>query len=65
MRKPAWGSKAFFRSDQGVTTIEYALIAGLIAVVIIVAVASMGDQVKGLYTYVAGKVTVAVGTGGS
>ncbi|MGH6984909.1 MAG: Flp family type IVb pilin [Stellaceae bacterium] len=38
---------------RGATAIEYALIAGLIAVVIAVAVGSLGTQVKGLFNSVA------------
>lgn len=41
----------FFKSENGATTIEYALIAGLIAVVCIVAVGGVGTQVSEvLYT---------------
>jgi len=35
--------------EAGATAIEYALLAGLIAVVIIGAVASMGEALNGLY----------------
>jgi pilus assembly protein Flp/PilA len=35
--------------DGGATAIEYALLAGLIATVIIVAVASLGRSVQGMY----------------
>lgn len=63
MRQSIWrGGKRFFRSEQGVTAMEYALLAALIAVVIIVSVAGTGDSVKAFYTYVADKVTVAVGS---
>lgn len=41
------------RDTRGATAIEYALIAGLIAVVIAVAVGSVGTQVKGLFNSVA------------
>jgi pilus assembly protein Flp/PilA len=35
--------------DGGATAIEYALLAGLIATVIIVTVASLGRSVQGMY----------------
>jgi pilus assembly protein Flp/PilA len=40
-------------SDSGVTAIEYALIASLIAMVIIVAVTSIGTSLNNTYTSVA------------
>lgn len=43
-------------SEQGVTAIEYGLIASLIAIAIIVAVTLVGTNLSGLFTYVAGKV---------
>jgi pilus assembly protein Flp/PilA len=43
-----------FAADQsGVTAIEYGLIAGLIAVVIIVAVQSVGTKVEGTFNQIA------------
>ncbi|HEV2263131.1 MAG TPA: Flp family type IVb pilin [Stellaceae bacterium] len=41
------------RDTRGATAIEYALIAGLIAVVIAVAVGTLGTDVKGLFNSVA------------
>jgi len=38
-----------FRSDKGATAVEYALIVGLIAVVIIIAVAFLGDTIAGIF----------------
>ncbi len=37
--------QGFLRDEKGVTSIEYAMIASLIAVVILGAVATLGDQV--------------------
>ncbi len=42
----------FFRSQAGATAIEYALIAGMISIVILTAVASVGEQVLALFTSV-------------
>jgi pilus assembly protein Flp/PilA len=44
-------------SEEGVTAIEYGLIASLIAIAIIVAVTLVGTNLAGLFTYIAGKVT--------
>lgn len=49
--------RAFFREEEGATAIEYALIAALVAVAIIVALEALGTSVGGLYDSVAGKVT--------
>ncbi|KVN30816.1 pilus assembly protein [Burkholderia pyrrocinia] len=39
----------FLREDDGVTAIEYGLIAGLIAVAIVTNVTSIGTQLKTLF----------------
>lgn len=43
----------FIKNEGGVTAIEYALIAALIAVVIIVALAALGTQISAIFTSVA------------
>jgi len=45
----------FLRDEDGVTAIEYGLIAGLIAVAIIVAVTLVGTDLAALFTKIAGK----------
>ena len=40
------------RCDQGATAVEYALLVGLIAVVIVAAVTTLGIAVNGLFTFV-------------
>lgn len=52
--------KCFANDESGVTSIEYALIGALIAVVIVVSVTNVGIAVKGLYDFVAGEVAAAV-----
>ena len=47
----------FLREEDGVTAIEYGLIAALIAVVIIAGVTAVGTKLNGLFTYISGKVT--------
>ena len=39
-------------SDQGATAVEYALLVGLIAAVIVAAVTTFGLAVNGLFTFV-------------
>lgn len=51
---------AFIREDDGVTAIEYALMAALIAMVIVGSVGSVGTQLSGLWNYVADAVDAAV-----
>ena len=52
--------KSFFSSlvkrEDGVTAIEYALIAALIALVIIVAVTAVGTSLSATFAYIATKV---------
>ncbi|WP_082219242.1 Flp family type IVb pilin [Massilia sp. NR 4-1] len=49
----------FLRDEQGVTAIEYGLIAALIAVVIIGAVTIVGTQLNKTFTAVGTKLTTA------
>ena len=42
----------FVRDEEGVTAIEYGLIAALIAVVIIIAVTAVGTKLNAIFTYV-------------
>ena len=39
----------FLKNEEGVTAIEYALIAALIAIVIVVAVTEVGQNLQGKY----------------
>jgi len=45
----------FYRDEEGVTAIEYGLIAALIAVVIITAVTLIGTNLDKVFDYVADK----------
>lgn len=42
----------FMREEDGVTAIEYGLIAALIAVVIIAATTTVGKQLNNVFTYI-------------
>jgi len=46
-------TRRFLRDEEGVTAIEYGLIAALIAVVIIAAVAAVGDGLEGVFQGIA------------
>jgi pilus assembly protein Flp/PilA len=47
--------KRFFRDEEGVTAIEYGLIAALIAVAIIAATQTLGGKISNTFTTVSGK----------
>ncbi len=49
----------FLHNDAGVSAIEYALLGGLIAVVIVVSVSKAGTQLLSLFTYVKDQVVLA------
>lgn len=53
MKKLYSGIQRFIRDEEGVTAIEYALIASLIAVVIILAVSYVGQDVNNTFQKIA------------
>ena len=46
---------SFFKREDGATAIEYAIIAGLIAVVIIGGATFLGEEISGLFDKIATK----------
>jgi len=48
-------TRKFLRENQGVTAIEYALIAGLIAVVIATSVTNLATAIEGVFNNIIGK----------
>jgi pilus assembly protein Flp/PilA len=48
----------FFKDEEGVTAIEYGLLAALIALAIIVGAGLLGTNLNALFNYIAGKVAV-------
>jgi pilus assembly protein Flp/PilA len=54
----------FFKSESGVTAIEYGLIAALISVVCITAMTTAGTQLNAVYTNIGGHLATALGGGG-
>jgi pilus assembly protein Flp/PilA len=53
--------KQFVRDEEGVTAIEYGLIAALVAVVIITGATALGANLNAMFTYLAGKISTAMG----
>lgn len=49
--------KRFLKDEDGVTAIEYGLIAALIAVAIIAAVGFIGTNLNVIFNHIAGKLT--------
>ncbi|KVK99331.1 Flp family type IVb pilin [Burkholderia territorii] len=49
--------KRFFKEEDGVTAIEYGLIAGLIAVAIIASVSTIGTNLGTMFSTISGCVT--------
>ncbi len=50
-------AKQFWQDEEGVTAIEYGLIAALIAVVIIAGVTLVGQNLLNVFNYVGSKLT--------
>lgn len=57
--------KNFIQEEDGVTAIEYGLIAALIAVVIIASVQLVGTNLTAVFTKVANCLSNAIGTAGA
>jgi pilus assembly protein Flp/PilA len=53
--------RRFLKGEEGVTAMEYGLIAALIAVVIILAVTNAGTAVRDVFQRVADALTAALG----
>ena len=57
--------KRFVREDQGQDLIEYALLAGFISLVAVVAITNVGTGVNAVYTNIDGQVKAIPGGTGS
>lgn len=64
MNKLMNGVKSFLRNEDGVTMVEYGLIAGLISIVVIIALTGVGKNLNAIYTLICQKVAGAVTAGG-
>lgn len=49
----------FYKDESGVTAIEYGLLAGLIALMIIAGATLIGQNLDTLFNYIAGKIWTA------
>ena len=41
-------ARQFFRTESGVAALEYAILTGVVATVIVTAIVALGDEIKGL-----------------
>lgn len=53
--------RAFVREEDGVTAIEYGLLAALIAVMIIGGATIIGNNLSTVFNYIGGKLTLPAG----
>jgi pilus assembly protein Flp/PilA len=60
MEKFMQGVKRFIRDEEGVTAIEYGLLAALIAVAIIVGAGLVGTNLNQLFTRISAKLGIVV-----
>jgi len=51
----------FLKDEEGASAIEYALIAGLVAVAIVVALTALGTDISALFTNISSKLPKAGG----
>lgn len=51
--------RLLMRDEQGVTAIEYGLIAGLVAVAIILAITNIGTNLNAIFNVIAGNLSTA------
>lgn len=63
MQKFVNATRRFLRDEEGVTAIEYGLIAALIAVVIIAAVSLVGDELVNVFTAISDALSEALAGG--
>lgn len=60
MKQVLMAVQSFLRDEEGVTAIEYGLIAALIAVVIIAAVTAIGGNLNVIFNTIANALNAAV-----
>jgi pilus assembly protein Flp/PilA len=58
MQKFMKGVNRFIRHEEGVTAIEYGLLAALIAVMIIAGATLIGTQLDAIFNYIGGQLNV-------
>lgn len=65
MEKLMNGVKQFIADEEGVTMVEYGLIAALISIVVLIALTGVGLNVRLAFTRVCTALATALGTGSS
>lgn len=60
MKQAIAATRRFLREEDGVTAIEYGLIAALIAVVIIASVQAVGNNLNEVFNYISNKLNGAL-----
>jgi pilus assembly protein Flp/PilA len=53
--------KAFWKDEEGLTTVEYAVAGGLISATVVVAFTNLGTTVNGIITYINTQLSTAPG----
>ncbi|MGB3430000.1 MAG: Flp family type IVb pilin [Burkholderiaceae bacterium] len=51
--------RRFYREEEGVTAIEYGLIASLVALAIILGATALGGKLNDMFTYISTKLVTA------
>jgi pilus assembly protein Flp/PilA len=64
MKSLAVGIKRFLRDEEGVTMVEYGLIAALIAIVCIVFITNVGMNLNAVFGEICNRLNDALGTAG-
>jgi pilus assembly protein Flp/PilA len=59
------GLRRFMREEEGVTMVEYGLIAALIAIVCIIAITGVGNNLNLVFTEICNKLAGAIVGGGA
>jgi pilus assembly protein Flp/PilA len=59
MSKFVLATRQFLQDEEGVTAIEYGLIASLIAVAIIVGAGALGTKLNDMFNYISTKLTTS------
>lgn len=57
--------KAFVADENGVTAIEYGLLAAVVGLALAAAAGTLADDIEGVFTEIGTRLTSAVGGGGS
>ncbi|MEX3957643.1 Flp family type IVb pilin [Trinickia sp. EG282A] len=57
--------RRFIKEERGVTAIEYALIAGLVAIAIVTSLGTLSSSLSTAFTNIAGYITVQAKSSGS